>query len=182
MKSGRLKNVREVCSILEDKGEQMKLTHLDSDGKARMVDVTEKKETEREAKAFGKVRMSPETYKQIKKGEGPKGDIFTVAKIAGIMGAKKTHELIPLCHPLAITHIDVSYTFADNESTVEITSSVKIKGQTGVEMEALTCAMLTALTIYDMCKAIDKGIELGPFYLLEKSGGKSGKYVKKREA
>jgi cyclic pyranopterin monophosphate synthase len=157
----------------------MKLTHLDSNGKARMVDVTEKKETEREAKAFGKVKMSPKTYKEIKKGEGPKGDIFTVAKIAGIMGTKKTHELIPLCHPLAITHIDVNYTFVDKESTVEITSSVKIKGQTGVEMEALTCVMLTALTIYDMCKAIDKSIELGPFYLLEKSGGKSGRYVKK---
>jgi len=156
----------------------MKLTHIDSDGKARMVDVTDKKETEREAKAFGKVRMSPETYKEIKKGEGPKGDIFTVAKIAGIMGAKKTHELIPLCHPLAITHIDVNYAFVDNEFTVEITSSVKIKGQTGVEMEAITCVMLTALTIYDMCKAIDKGIELGPFYLIEKSGGKSGSYVK----
>lgn len=154
----------------------MKLTHLDSDGKASMVDVTEKKETEREAKAFGKVRMAPETYNEIKKGEGPKGDIFTVAKIAGIMGAKKTHELIPLCHPLAITHIDVGYNFIDSESTVEITSSVKIKGQTGVEMEALTCAMLTGLTIYDMCKAIDKSIELGPFYLLEKSGGKSGSF------
>ncbi|MCX5810929.1 MAG: cyclic pyranopterin monophosphate synthase MoaC [Proteobacteria bacterium] len=160
----------------------MKLTHLDSNGKARMVDVTDKKETEREAKAFGVVRMSPETYRKIKKGVGPKGDIFTVAKIAGIMGTKKTHELIPLCHPLAITHIDVSYNFVDNESAVQITSSVKIKGQTGVEMEALTCVMLTALTIYDMCKAIDKGIELGPFYLLEKSGGKSGRYVKKREA
>jgi cyclic pyranopterin phosphate synthase len=182
MKSDRLKNVREVCSTLADKGEKMKLTHLDSNGKARMVDVTDKKETEREAKAFGKVRMSPGTYKEIKKGEGPKGDIFTVAKIAGIMGTKKTHELIPLCHPLAITHIDVNYAFDDKESVVNITSSVKIKGQTGVEMEALTCVMLTALTIYDMCKAIDKGIELGPFYLLEKSGGKSGRYAKKREA
>jgi cyclic pyranopterin phosphate synthase len=120
--------------------------------------------------------LSPKAYKEIKKGEGPKGDIFTVAKIAGIMGTKKTHELIPLCHPLAITHIDVNYTFVDKESSVEITSSVKIKGQTGVEMEALTCVMLTALTIYDMCKAIDKSIELGPFYLLEKSGGKSGSF------
>ena len=157
----------------------MKLTHIDSDGKARMVDVTNKNETEREAKAYGKVKMSPATYGEVKKGEGPKGDIFTVAKIAGIMGTKRTHELIPLCHPLAITHVDVGYTFIDKESTVEIVSTVKIKGQTGVEMEALTCAMVTALTIYDMCKAIDKSIELGPFYLLEKSGGKSGRFKRK---
>ena len=158
----------------------MKLTHIDAHGKARMVDVTNKKGTDREAKAFGKVKMAPVTYGEVRKGEGPKGDIFTVAKIAGIMGAKKTHELIPLCHPLAITHVDVEYAFIDQESTVEITSTVRIKGQTGVEMEALTCAMITALAIYDMCKAIDKGIELGPFYLLEKSGGKSGKYERKQ--
>ena len=157
----------------------MKLTHIDSKGKARMVDVTDKKETGREAKAYGKVKMSPVTYKEIKKGQGPKGDIFTVAKTAGIMATKKTSELIPLCHPLAITHIDVSFRFIDKESVVEIISTVRIKGQTGVEMEALTCVMLTALTIYDMCKAVDKGIELGPFYLLEKSGGKSGKFVRK---
>jgi cyclic pyranopterin phosphate synthase len=159
----------------------MKLTHIDADGKARMVDVTNKKETDREAKAHGKVKMSPATYGEVKKGEGPKGDIFTVAKIAGIMATKRTHELVPLCHPLAITHVDVEYTFVDKESTVEIASTVRTKGQTGVEMEALTCSMVTALTIYDMCKAIDKGIELGPFYLLEKSGGKSGKYQRKQK-
>jgi cyclic pyranopterin monophosphate synthase len=160
----------------------MKLTHIDADGKARMVDVTNKKETDREAKAYGRVKMSPATYGEVRKGEGPKGDIFTVAKIAGIMGTKRTHELIPLCHPLAITHVDVEYAFIDEESTVEIVSTVRIKGQTGVEMEALTCATITALTIYDMCKAIDKGIELGPFYLLEKSGGKSGKFMRKTPA
>ncbi|HQP51898.1 MAG TPA: cyclic pyranopterin monophosphate synthase MoaC [Syntrophorhabdaceae bacterium] len=152
----------------------MELTHIDSDGKARMVDISGKKETEREAKAYGKVRMSPKTYDIIKSGLGPKGDIFTVAKIAGIMGAKKTHTLIPLCHPLSITHIDVNFDFIDTESAVEIISTVRTKGQTGVEMEALTCSTVVALTIYDMCKAIDKSIELGPFYLLEKSGGKSG--------
>ena len=152
----------------------MELTHIDSDGKARMVDISGKKETEREAKAFGKVRMSPKTYDIIKSGQGPKGDIFTVAKIAGVMGAKKTHTLIPLCHPLSITHIDVNFDFIDTESAVEIISTVRTKGQTGVEMEALTCSTVVALTIYDMCKAIDKSIELGPFYLLEKSGGKSG--------
>jgi cyclic pyranopterin phosphate synthase len=154
----------------------MKLTHLDSDGKAKMVDVTQKNETEREAKAYGRVIMSKETYETVKKGQGPKGDIFTVAKIAGIMGTKKTHELIPLCHPLSITHVDVNYKFIDKDPAVEIISTVKTKGQTGVEMEALTCVAVTALTIYDMCKAIDKGIELGPFYLLEKSGGKSGRF------
>ena len=152
----------------------MELTHIDSDGKARMVDISGKKETEREAKAFGKVRMSPKTYDIIKSGQGPKGDIFTVAKIAGVMGAKKTHTLIPLCHPLSITHIDVNFDFIDKESAVEIISTVRTKGQAGVEMEALTCSTVVALTIYDMCKAIDKSIELGPFYLLEKSGGKSG--------
>ncbi len=156
----------------------MKLTHIDKDGRAKMVDISNKKETERTASAHGRVKMSQKTYETIKAGEGPKGDIFTVAKIAGIMATKKTHEFIPLCHPLSITHIDVRFEFTDNESAVEIISTVKTKGQTGVEMEALTCVTVTALTVYDMCKAIDKGIELGPFYLLEKSGGKSGVYKK----
>ena len=158
----------------------MKLTHVDSDGKARMVDISEKRETHREARAFGQVKMSGETYAVVKTGHGPKGDIFTVAKIAGIMGTKRTHELIPLCHPLSLTHIDVDYTFDDNKYAIGITSAVRTKGQTGVEMEAIHCVMLVALTIYDMCKAIDKGIELGPFYLLEKSGGKSGKFVRSK--
>ncbi len=153
-----------------------KLTHLDSKGNARMVDISEKRDTKREAIAAGKVKMSPATYELIRKGQGPKGDIFTVAKIAGIMATKRTHDVIPLCHPLFITHIDVDYTFDDKKHIVGIESTVRTKGQTGVEMEALTCAMVTALTIYDMCKAVDKGIELGPFYLVEKSGGKSGKY------
>jgi cyclic pyranopterin monophosphate synthase len=144
-----------------------------------MVDISEKRDTRREAIVSGKVKMAPETYALIKKGQGPKGDIFTVAKIAGIMAAKRTHDMIPLCHPLSITHVDVSYTFHDKKSTIEITSVVRTKGQTGVEMEALTCATVVALTIYDMCKAVDKGIELGPFYLVEKSGGKSGRYVRK---
>lgn len=157
-----------------------KLTHVDSDGKAKMVDVSAKRETEREARAFGRVRMSGEAYEIVRKGQGPKGDVFTVAKIAGIMGAKKTPELVPLCHPLPINYVDLSYTFKDKESTVEILSAVKVKGSTGVEMEAMTAVMITALTIYDMCKAIDKSIELGPFYLLEKSGGKSGLFKRQR--
>lgn len=156
-----------------------KLSHIDSKGNAQMVDVTHKKETEREAKVRGAVVMSAETYGLIRGGQGPKGDIFTVAKIAGIMAAKKTHELIPLCHPLAITHIDVEYDFDDTQHVVSITSTVRTKGQTGVEMEAMTCATVVGLTIYDMCKAVDKGIELGPFYLVQKSGGKSGTYTRK---
>jgi cyclic pyranopterin phosphate synthase len=144
-----------------------------------MVDVSGKKETEREAVASGRVTMAAGTYALIRGGQGPKGDIFTVAKIAGIMAAKKTHDLIPLCHPLAITHVDVEFRFDDAGHTVEILSTVRTKGQTGVEMEALTSATVAGLTIYDMCKAVDKGIELGPFFLLEKSGGKSGTYKRK---
>jgi cyclic pyranopterin monophosphate synthase len=152
----------------------MKLSHVDSDGKAKMVDVSNKNETDREARAYGKVTMSAKAYDLVRKGQGPKGDVFSVAKIAGIMGAKKTPELVPLCHPLFISYVDVSFTFKDEESTIEIESTVKVKGSTGVEMEAMTAVMITALTVYDMCKAIDKAIVLGPFYLLEKSGGKSG--------
>jgi cyclic pyranopterin monophosphate synthase len=157
----------------------VKLSHIDSDGKARMVDVSAKKETVREARAFGTVKMSSEAYAVVRKGQGPKGDVFAVAKIAGIMAAKKTPDLIPLCHPLALTFIDVVFSFRDTESIIEITSTAKVKGTTGVEMEAMTCLMVTALTMYDMCKAIDKSIELGPFYLLEKSGGKSGEFKRK---
>jgi cyclic pyranopterin monophosphate synthase len=158
----------------------MPFSHVDSEGRARMVDVSAKAETEREARAFGRVRMSPEAYAAVRQGQGPKGDVFTVAKIAGIMGAKKTPDLVPLCHPLPINFVDVDYTFKDGEGVIEIVSVVKVKGNTGVEMEAVTCAMITALTIYDMCKAIDKAIELGPFYLLEKSGGKSGVFKRKQ--
>lgn len=154
----------------------MKLTHLDSEGNAKMVDVGEKRETTREAHAFGQVKMSPEAYRQVRTGYGPKGDIFTVAKIAGIMGGKKTSDIIPLCHPLPINVIDVDYVFRDDECIIEIRSTAKTKALTGVEMEAMACVVITALTIYDMCKAIDKGIELGPFYLLKKTGGKSGTY------
>lgn len=160
----------------------MKLTHLDSEGKAKMVDVGEKQETVREARALGRVKMSPEAYQRVRSGYGPKGDIFTVAKIAGIMGGKKTSDLIPLCHPLPVNVIDVEYAFKDEECTVEIRSIAKTKALTGVEMEAMTTVMITALTIYDMCKAIDKGIELGPFYLLEKTGGKSGIYKRAVDA
>ncbi len=150
----------------------MPLSHVDSEGRARMVDVSAKAETEREARAFGRVRMSHEAYAAVRQGQGPKGDVFTVAKIAGIMGAKKTPDLVPLCHPLPINFVDVAYTFKDDEGVIEIASIVKVKGNTGVEMEAVTCAMITALTIYDMCKAIDKAIELGPFLPAREEWGK----------
>jgi cyclic pyranopterin phosphate synthase len=170
-----------ACSRLQGVG-KLRLSHVDAQGKARMVDVGEKRETRREARAFGRVRMSEAAYAAVRRGQGPKGDVFTVAKIAGIMAAKKTSDLVPLCHPLPITFVDVEYAFRDGESAVEITSAVRVKGQTGVEMEAITAVMVTALTIYDMCKAIDKSIELGPFYLLEKSGGKSGLFKRERRA
>lgn len=155
-----------------------KLTHIDDEGRARMVDVSEKKKTLREATASGRVRMSAATYAIVRTGQGPKGDILTVAKVAAIMGAKKTHELIPLCHPLALSHIDIAFSFHDERQEIEITSTVRTTDLTGVEMEAMTGAIIAALTIYDMCKAVDKGIELGPFLLLAKSGGKSGQYVR----
>jgi cyclic pyranopterin phosphate synthase len=154
----------------------MKLTHLDNQGNARMVDISDKASSEREARAYGLVTMSRAAYQKVKTGTGPKGDILTVAKVAGIMGAKKTSELIPLCHPLALALIDISFKYKNKNAAIEIISKVKSRGPTGVEMEALSAAMLAALTIYDMCKAVDKGIMLGPFYLLEKSGGKSGTY------
>jgi cyclic pyranopterin monophosphate synthase len=157
------------------------LTHLDKDGKARMVDVSEKGETAREARAYGRISMSQTAYDIVRTGNGPKGDIFTVAKIAGIMAAKKTSEMIPLCHPLALTHVDVIFRFDDRECLCEFESTVKTKGQTGVEMEALICVTVVGLTVYDMCKAIDKAMELGPFYLLEKSGGKSGRFVRRED-
>ena len=118
----------------------MELSHVDSDGKARMVDVSEKRETGREARAFGMVRMSEDAYGVVRRGQGPKGDVFTVAKIAGIMAAKKTSDLIPLCHPLPISFVDVTYAFRDESAVIEITSTVKVQGTTGVEMEAMTAS------------------------------------------
>lgn len=156
----------------------MELTHIDKDGKARMVDVSEKPVTERAAKAFGRVKVAQSVYEILKRGEGPKGDILSTAKLAGIMAAKKTHELIPLCHPLILSHIDIQFKFNDEDCALEIESTVKSEGKTGVEMESLTAAVVTALTVYDMLKAVDKRIELGPFYLLEKKGGKSGEFVR----
>lgn len=151
------------------------LTHLDEHGRANMVDVTNKANTQREATAESWVRMLPSTLAMITDGQHPKGDVFAVARIAGIQAAKRTHELIPLCHPLLLTSIKVHLT-AHAPDQVQITATCKLSGQTGVEMEALTAASVAALTIYDMCKAVDRGMLIERTQLLEKLGGKSGHY------
>lgn len=151
------------------------LTHLDSQGRANMVDVTEKAVTAREATAEARVRMRPETLAMIQAGGHPKGDVFAVARIAGIQAAKKTSDLIPLCHPLMLTSVKVELA-AEGNDVVHIVVRCKLAGQTGVEMEALTAASVAALTLYDMCKAVDRGMTIESVRLLEKLGGKSGHY------
>ncbi len=154
----------------------MELTHINEQGRARMVDVTKKEVTFRQAEAEGRVRMNSETVEIIRTGGAPKGDVLAVAQVAGIMAAKRTHELIPMCHPLRLTAVDLSFTL--EEAAVHIRSQVKCKGETGVEMEALTAASAAALTIYDMCKAVQRDMEITDIRLCRKSGGKSGDYVK----
>ena len=154
------------------KADNDKLTHIDENGKAQMVDVGSKEDTDRSATASGKVLMSIETIEALKKQELQKGDVLGVARVAGIQAAKKTSDLIPLCHPLAINFASVD--FRIKESHVEIEATVKTFGKTGVEMEALTACSVTALTIYDMCKAMDKSVTIEEIKLLEKTGGKSG--------
>ncbi|PCC97467.1 cyclic pyranopterin monophosphate synthase MoaC [Halopseudomonas pelagia] len=151
------------------------LTHLDAQGQASMVDVTSKAATSREAVAESIVRMLPATLELIQQGGHAKGDVFAVARIAGIMAAKRTHELIPLCHPLMLTSIKVELA-AQAPDAVRITARCKLAGQTGVEMEALTAASIAALTLYDMCKAVDKGMVIEATRLLTKTGGKSGDF------
>jgi len=151
------------------------LTHLDAHGHANMVDVTDKALTQREAVAEARVRMRPQTLQMIVQGGHPKGDVFAVARIAGIQAAKKTSDLIPLCHPLLLSSVKVLLQ-AEGEDCVQITASCKLAGQTGVEMEALTAASVAALTLYDMCKAVDRGMVIEQVRLLEKLGGKSGHY------
>ena len=152
------------------------LTHLDSQGRANMVAVSDKAQTVREAVAEARVRMQPSTLQMIVDGEHPKGDVFAVARIAGIQAAKKTSDLIPLCHPLMLTSVKVELQ-ADGEDAVLIRARCKLTGQTGVEMEALTAASVAALTIYDMCKAVDRGMLIEQVRLLEKLGGKSGHFL-----
>ena len=153
-----------------------KLSHLGEDGAARMVDVSAKDATAREASAEALVRLSPEAYAAAREGNAPKGDVLGTARIAGIMAAKKTSELIPLCHPIALSKIDVEFEWLDETRAIRVTASVRTKAETGVEMEALTAASIAALTIYDMVKALDKGTTIEAVRLLAKSGGKSGPY------
>jgi len=154
----------------------MSLTHIDEQGNASMVDVSEKAITVREARAYARVRMQPATLAQIQANSLKKGDVLAVARIAGIQAAKKCADLIPLCHPLMLTKVGVDFEINLSESSVDIYSLCKLSGQTGVEMEALTAASVAALTIYDMCKAVDMAMVIENICLLEKSGGRRGHY------
>jgi len=155
-----------------------KLSHVDAKGQARMVDVTEKAKTDRMARASGQVKMKPATLKLIADNQLAKGDVLGVARIAGIQAAKRTHELIPLCHPLALTHVEVECRLDKKRSVVEVTSTVRCADRTGAEMEALTAVAAACLTIYDMAKAVEKGMVITEIGLVEKSGGKSGHYFR----
>lgn len=153
-----------------------KLTHLDEKGQARMVDVSAKDVTTRLATARGKISMTAATLGMITEGRAKKGDVLAAARIAGIMAAKKTHELIPLCHPLLISGVTVDFTPDVKANAIEVEATVKVEGKTGVEMEALTAVSVACLTIYDMCKSADRAMRIGDIRLVEKSGGKSGHY------
>ena len=152
------------------------LTHFNEQGRAKMVDVTEKAVTHRTAVAAGEIHMAPETLEKIKAGTMKKGDVLAVAQVAGIQAAKHNWELIPMCHPLPLTGIDITFALSDKPAMVEIRAAVTCTGVTGVEMEALTAVSVAALTIYDMCKAVQKDMRIENIRLLEKSGGKSGDY------
>jgi cyclic pyranopterin phosphate synthase len=154
-----------------------RLTHFDSRGQARMVDVGGKSETHRVARAQGRIRMLPATLKQVASGSASKGDVLGVARIAGIQAAKRTASIIPLCHPLALTRVDIEFTLDQTRPAVECIATAETTGRTGVEMEALTAVAAALLTIYDMCKAVDRGMRLEGVRLLEKKGGKSGHWV-----
>ena len=156
----------------------MKLTHLDENGAAHMVNIGAKPVTQREAVAQSVLTMQPETLRMICEDRAPKGDVFACARIAGIMATKRTSELIPLCHPLPLTKVGIEFRLLPERQAVEALCTVKTSGVTGVEMEALTGVSTALLTIYDMCKAVDKGMELGEIHLVEKTGGKSGHYIR----
>ena len=157
------------------------LTHFDAEGRAQMVDVSDKAETERVATAGARVVMQPATLAAIQAGAIGKGDVLGVARLAGIMAAKRTPDLIPLCHPLALTKVTVDLECVPEANAVDIRATCKLKGRTGVEMEALTAASVALLTIYDMCKAVDRGMEIGRLRLVEKRGGASGTYLSEEE-
>ena len=154
-----------------------RLTHLDATGNAHMVDVSDKHVTSRSATAKAQVLMLPETLALILSGQAKKGDVLATARIAGIMAAKKTHELIPLCHPLLISKVSVDFVVDEKTSSIEVSATVRVEGKTGVEMEALTACSVAALTLYDMCKAVDRGMKITDLRLTEKSGGKSGTFT-----
>jgi len=153
-----------------------RLTHFDKAGRAKMVDVSKKAETVREAVVRGSIFMNPGTLKSILSGQVSKGDVFAVAKVAGIMAAKRTSEIIPMCHPLNLSHVDIHFYPVEKESRIDIEAKVRIKAQTGVEMEGFVAVTAAGLTIYDMCKAIDRGMVLSNIHLVKKTGGKSGTY------
>jgi cyclic pyranopterin phosphate synthase len=157
------------------------LTHFNEEGRARMVDVSEKDVTLRTATAAGTVRLNADTFTRVVMGKMKKGDVLSVAQVAGIMAAKRCFELIPMCHPLTLTGVDISFGLNVEEKSVDISATVRCKGETGVEMEALTAVSVAALTIYDMCKAIQKDIVIDHIRLLTKTGGKSGDYVREGE-
>ena len=152
---------------------EKKLSHMDESGRPRMVDVGGKADTVRQAIVKGIVRMQPATFQMIKQGGTAKGDVLSVAQLAGTMAAKRTPELIPLCHPILLENIDIEFSPDEKTSTIEITTTVKSSGKTGVEMEAMTATAVAALTIYDMCKAVDRGMKIDNIRLVKKSGGKS---------
>ncbi len=158
---------------------QLDLTHINDQGRAKMVDVSSKDETERLAVAVGRVFMKSETLNRIKDGSVKKGDVLAVAQVAGIMAAKNTSNIIPMCHPIFISGCDIEFSMNFDDNSIEIKSTVKNTGQTGVEMEALTAVSAAALTIYDMCKAIDRGMVVKDIMLMKKSGGKSGVFERK---
>ncbi len=153
-----------------------KLSHIDDTGAARMVDVSGKASTERTAVAEGFIAMAPETLTLVEKGTAKKGDVIGAARIAGIMAAKRTHDLIPLCHPLNLTKVDVDFSLTASPPGIRVTATAKVSGQTGVEMEALTAVSVACLTLYDMLKAADKGMVIEGVRLIEKSGGRSGTF------
>ena len=155
----------------------MKLTHINTQGRAKMVDVSGKAVTKRKAIACATLHMQPETLQKILEGELKKGDVLAVAQVAGIQAAKQTAHLIPMCHPLPLTHVDIITQENLQTSTLTLTASVATEGQTGVEMEALTCVSVAALTVYDMCKSIDQGMTITNIYLKEKTGGKSQHFI-----
>lgn len=159
----------------------MELTHIDERGNARMVDVSQKGMTEREAIASGRVYMKPETLKCLIEGNMPKGDVLSTARIAGIMGAKRTQELIPMCHNVPIDSVKVELSVNEEKNCVEIAAAAKCTWKTGIEMEALTAVSVAALAVYDMCKAVDKEMVIADICLLKKTGGKSGEYIRKGE-